>query len=771
MCKKIIALFLSLALVVIIAQIPAVNAVTSSHTAHSIAAGSSWDGNPLKGFVPFDGSTASFPYSMEWFYIPVSAVQTGMNTFDWTALDSHLNAISSRGHQAVFRFYLDYPAMPTGVPQFLINGGLTMNSYSEYGGGLCPNYSDQNLRTAIKNFIAALGARYDGNSKVGFITAGLLGFWGEWHCYPYDSDTSDGKPNWEPSDIVKNEILTAFDNAFNKTPLLLRYPAANAPNMNFGYHDDSFVWETLNTNSWNFVPRLVAAGVQNKWQQQPIGGELRPEIQDTIFENSTWTGGNGEKWTDCVNATHVTWLMNEAIKRYSYGSTEYNNAITAAKQMGYDFRIEKAYYDNLSGSSSSLYVGIDIKNIGTAPFYYDSSTWPIKIGVKQNGTLITSWTTPWNLNTIAADGIARTLEFTTPNGCGLNSGTYNLCIMVQSPLSNGNKLGFANAGQNSDGWLDLGTFTVGAQTPTQPEQPSSSIIIDGSSSDWSNIGTIATATYSSSQRPTAMKVTSDANYIYLSANGSNLGTNNEWFINSDNNSATGYTGNVWGSFSGAIGADYMVELGVLYAYTSTGDAWTWTSLGNSSVSESTNSTFAEVRVARSALTSLGNTIGVGYRNLDASWNCFGSLPAASTLATYNLGSGGGSTPITPISYEAESSTSTLTGGATVSSGSNCSGGSKVGYIGNNNGTLQFNNVSANSTGTYNLSIYYLSGENRSVYMSVNGGTGVLVEFSSLGDWTTVGSKTVTVNLNSGNNTIKFYNNSAWAPDIDRIVVN
>jgi hypothetical protein len=30
-------------------------------------------------------------------------------------------------------------------------------------------------------FIAALGRRYDGDSRIGFITAGLLGGWGEWH--------------------------------------------------------------------------------------------------------------------------------------------------------------------------------------------------------------------------------------------------------------------------------------------------------------------------------------------------------------------------------------------------------------------------------------------------------------------------------------------------------------------------------------------------------------------------------------------------------------
>ena len=45
---------------------------------------------------------------------------------------------------------------------------------------------------------------------------------------------------------------------------------------------------------------------------------------------------------------------------------------------------------------------------------------------------------------------------------------------------------------------------------------------------------------------------------------------------------------------------------------------------------------------------------------------------------------------TCISYEAESGNNTLTGSAFVLSCPTCSGGQKVGFVGNNSGTLQFN---------------------------------------------------------------------------------
>jgi hypothetical protein len=36
---------------------------------------------------------------------------------------------------------------------------------------------------------------------------------------------------------------------------------------------------------------------------------------------------------------------------------------------------------------------------------------------------------------------------------------------------------------------------------------------------------------------------------------------------------------------------------------------------------------------------------------------------------------------------------------------------------------------------------------------------------------TVSTATITVTLNSGSNTVKFYNNSAYAPDLDKISVS
>jgi hypothetical protein len=133
------------------------------------------------------------------------------------------------------------------------------------------------------------------------------------------------------------------------------------------------------------------------------------------------------------------------------------------------------------------------------------------------------------------------------------------------------------------------------------------------------------------------------------------------------------------------------------------------------------------------------------------------------------------TPGACTSYEAESGT--LTGSAVVLNCPTCSGSppAKVGYVGNNSGTLEFNHVSANTTGSYTMTICYLNGDNvRYALLSVNGSQGTPVSFPSTGSFHTVGSIQRTVTLNAGStNTLEFYNPiiGNWAPDFDRIRFN
>jgi hypothetical protein len=143
-------------------------------------------------------------------------------------------------------------------------------------------------------------------------------------------------------------------------------------------------------------------------------------------------------------------------------------------------------------------------------------------------------------------------------------------------------------------------------------------------------------------------------------------------------------------------------------------------------------------------------------------------PGQATFNGFSVGSGA-ATPSLATSYEAESSANTLGGAAVVQSCSTCSGGAKVGYVGEG-GTLTFNNINVPTTGTYQVTLVYCSGSPRPAMVSADGAAPLSLNFASTGSFTTTGTMTVSLPLTAGSNTIELSDPNAFTPDWDRIIV-
>ncbi len=101
----------------------------------------------------------------------------------------------------------------------------------------------------------------------------------------------------------------------------------------------------------------------------------------------------------------------------------------------------------------------------------------------------------------------------------------------------------------------------------------------------------------------------------------------------------------------------------------------------------------------------------------------------------------------------------------------CSAGFKAGWLGySEENDLIWRDVYSENGGDYKLSIAFISGENRNITVSVNGKTVQTISANS-GGWQTVGKKSLTIQLEKGNNTIRLSNPSTWMPDIDYIEVS
>ncbi|GEM_PF-1998647 len=98
-------------------------------------------------------------------------------------------------------------------------------------------------------------------------------------------------------------------------------------------------------------------------------------------------------------------------------------------------------------------------------------------------------------------------------------------------------------------------------TSTYPE-----ITVDGNGADWALLPSLATGAATLH----TLKVTNDAARLYLLIEGSDLNVTSNFYIDTDNDSSTGYNAYGWE----VNGSDYMIENNILYKHN--GSGWSWT---------------------------------------------------------------------------------------------------------------------------------------------------------------------------------------------------
>jgi len=140
------------------------------------------------------------------------------------------------------------------------------------------------------------------------------------------------------------------------------------------------------------------------------------------------------------------------------------------------------------------------------------------------------------------------------------------------------------------------------------------------------------------------------------------------------------------------------------------------------------------------------------------------------LQTRKLSSTPAIAPEPGVTYEAEAHANTFSGFATPDACAGCSNGTRMRRIGDGpKHYVIINNVTVSKAGNYDMAIFYLLNGSRSFFISVNDGPPIQVPLTGT-SWTMPAKATITIALQAGSNKIKFYNDTAYAPDLDRIVI-
>ncbi|ACU71472.1 Carbohydrate binding family 6 [Catenulispora acidiphila DSM 44928] len=159
-----------------------------------------------------------------------------------------------------------------------------------------------------------------------------------------------------------------------------------------------------------------------------------------------------------------------------------------------------------------------------------------------------------------------------------------------------------------------------------------------------------------------------------------------------------------------------------------------------------------------------------HQNLGSFTNQITEALPAHGSRLFTITPAGSTKPVKTTSYEAESTNNTLTGGASLTACTACSGGSRVGNL-YGSAKLQVNNVTVKKDGIYTITVSYVDGStDRTATISSNTGSGTSIAFPSTGDWNTVHSISFQLGLKAGSNSITFDSAGWYSPDIDKIDV-
>jgi hypothetical protein len=448
---------------------------------HALAGAPGALDNPLKGLVPFAlGSGVDkrrYPYSMEFGYFSLSDLMLDWDRYDWAPFEKFLNQVSADGNQAVTRVTMEYPGQPSGIPKFLLRSGIKIRRTKQWDTA-SPDYDDPRTIKALCHFIKAWGAKYDGDPRLGFVTLGLVGLWGEWHTWP--------SPELMPKDASAVQIVDAFGQAFKKTRLLVRYPyvaGGRAVQLNMGFHDDSLAYrdgdpgklksvtlpQSMGGWDWSFLQSMLNQGAENRWIECPIGGELRPEIQTVLFTDRERV----DDPQDCIQMSHLSWMLDQkGVEGFQAGEAGMDAMV---RGMGYDLRVEEAYFNSIQ-KPGACRVGLRVSNDGVARFYYP---WSVTLGIRDSsGKTAREWHTDWDLTQVQPGRIRNFPDWkesgawrdfgsphyfeTQADLAGLAAGRYTLGLRVLNPLPSpkAKAFRFSNASQEPDGWLPLGSIEV-----------------------------------------------------------------------------------------------------------------------------------------------------------------------------------------------------------------------------------------------------------------------------------------------------------------------
>ena len=408
--------------------------------------------NPLKGFrYSSVGSGNKYPYNtiirqyIKWNEIERNAEDGLDRILEYS--DQKWKEAAQNNMKVIPRVYLDWDSKPGNEywPEDMVTG----------------DYSSEQFIRRVKEMVDKLGKAWDNDSRIAWIQLGIIGYWGE-HHHP--------KPTLEQQKLLGD----LFTEAFQNKKVLVRYPAEQFNDYNFGMYWDRFGdtkpgvnqavdFMELYPDRWKTVPNEGEVGYGADYGDANPGEDPDDSLLDPAHRRHLIN------WIRKLHATGCGWISNYSVNNPQVRA----GADELQKVFGYRFILKEVTYPKSIQNNQSFTISFVVENVGSAPFYYN---WPVEMRLLDPETHEVKWKQifneldihdwmpgeQWNESLqkydMPAPLVSNTSSFTIENP--LPKGKYILALSILDPAGMVPSVKFASSQYFSGGNHPIGYIGI-----------------------------------------------------------------------------------------------------------------------------------------------------------------------------------------------------------------------------------------------------------------------------------------------------------------------
>lgn len=408
-------------------------------------------------------------------------VEPSAGQYTFTAIEQELAKAKARRGQFGFRIM----AVCSGCGQSMLPDDVdalptTWTTQADGATIRVPDWNDPALLSRWESLMAALGQRFNGDPRLGFIDVGGYGNWGEGHNWPYESTYPGPGGQQEASIASATRIIRAVTAAFPRSfvvlnPFQMRAAGQYSPTATYsvlkqamldsprtGLRNDCVGGGSVQQSAVDLFAQVKQRSEQEglPWRQRPMERwRIAPFITEWCNNIAPGTtDGTFTQGAQQVRDWHISLVSNGNFQQTvgAYPAAAQTALRSATTLAGFRLGVSSLSLDQGS-TTADLTVRARWVNTGVAPPYHP---WRVEYQLRNSsGAVVARGGSGFEVRTLLGGGSSRDDVVVLGQGRHL-SGALSVEVRLLDPSATLPPLRLSTGTRTSDGAYRLGQFSV-----------------------------------------------------------------------------------------------------------------------------------------------------------------------------------------------------------------------------------------------------------------------------------------------------------------------